>query len=140
MGLMVRALEAWSRHSCGSYGLLILNQNMNAKSNKIEPIHDINIVNGWDFGDNIEREEGSLFAEELLEYHKEKTGCGDPLAFLDSFSETVFMALFCPVVLLVIGVWGPLARRNENCYGHEYFADKEESLRRPCGSVDVEDS
>ena len=100
---------------------------MNAKSNKIEPNHD---VNGWDFGDNITRDKGTLFGEEILEHHRENTGC-DPLAFLDNRLETVCMMLFCPIFILVIGVWGPCARQNEKCYGHEYFAGKEESLTRP---------
>ena len=128
---MVRAQEAWSRNSCGDCGHLIYNQNMNAKSNKIEPYPDVSDVNGWDFGDYMERGQGgTLFEEEILEYHKETTEC-DPLAFLDNPLETFFMVLFCPVFICFIAIWGPCARANKYCYGHEYFAGEEGMLRRP---------
>ena len=133
--MMIFVCASWSglrRHghgnSCGGCGHLINNQNMNAKSNKIEPYPD---ENGWDFGDYMERGQGgTLFEEELVEYHKETTEC-DLLAFLDNPLELFCMALFCPVFICFIAIWGPCARDNKNCYGHEYFAGEEGSLRRP---------
>ena len=107
-------MVTWSRNSCGDCGHLIYNQNMNTKSNKIEPYPDVSDVNGWDFGDDVEHEEGMLFEEELLEYHREKTKC-DPLT-------AVCTILFCPIFILMLMTWGPFARQNGNCFGHTYFA------------------
>ena len=92
------------------------------KSNKIDSISAIiepdHNANGWDFGDNVEHEEGMLFEEDLLEYHREKTKC-DPLT-------AVCTILFCPIFILMLMTWGPIARQNENCFGHTYFAQMED--------------
>ena len=86
---------------------------MIGKSNKIAPDHD---ANGWDFGDNTIQDERMLFEEELLEYHHNQTKCDGPLT-------AVFVILCCPIFILVLMTWGPFARNNKNCYGHEYFAN-----------------
>ena len=109
------AQEAWSRQGCGGYSH-IYNQNMIGQSNKIDPNPN---ANGWDFGDNVKHEEGMLFEEDLLEYHREKTKC-DPLT-------AVCTILFCPIFILMLMTWGPFARENENCFGHTYFAQNLEA-------------
>ena len=119
--MILWAQEAWPRQGCGGQSP-IYNQNMVGKSNKIDSISAIiepdHNANGWDFGDNVEHEEGMLFEEDLLEYHREKTKC-DPLT-------AVCTILFWPIFILIMMTWGPIARQNENCFGHTYFAQMED--------------
>ena len=96
---------------------LIYNQNMIAKSNKIEPYQN---ENGWDFGHTVENlEQEELFQKELVEHH-EKENEFNPLT-------TICIILCCPVFILIMVTWGPFARHNKNCYGHDYFVNLDET-------------